>query len=190
MSDPDVRDDSRASEDAPADPKRRTFLAVAGACGCAIVGAAAIPAVGLVAAPMAQAGQKAGVFAVGNLDDLTVGVPKKFDIVGDEVDAWNRAPKRKLGAVYVERTGDRTVRAFSVTCPHVGCAVNLVVENDKPVGYNCPCHDSNFGIDGSRGPGPSPRGLDPLPIEIGKDGQLLVTFKRFRLGVDEREEIG
>ena len=178
-----------ASDDA--EPKRRTFLAVAAAGGCVIGGAVALPALGFVGAAAASGAPTGLRFVVGKLEDLEVGVPKKFAIVGDEVDAWNRAPKRKLGSVWVERTGEREVRAFNVTCPHLGCAIDLVADDSgKSTGYNCPCHDSNWDIAGKRGEGPSPRDMDPLPVEIGGDGALTVTFKRFRIGTESREEVG
>ena len=59
----------------------------------------------------------------------------------------------------------------------------------KPTGYNCGCHDSNFDLAGNRGEGPSPRGLDPLPVEFEGDS-IAVIFKRFRIGRESREEVG
>ena len=124
------------------------------------------------------------------LRELEVGVPKKFAIVGDEVDAWTRAPKRKLGTVWLHRTGEREVKAFTATCPHLGCAVDVVSDAaGKPTGYNCACHDSNFDLAGNAGEGPSPRGLDPLPVEFEGDN-IAVIFKRFRSGIASREEVG
>jgi menaquinol-cytochrome c reductase iron-sulfur subunit len=173
------------------EPKRRTFLAVAATGGCVIAGAVAVPALGFVGAP-AAAGAPTGLrFVIGKLDDLEVGVPKKFAIVGDQVDAWTRAPKRKLGSVWVQRTGEREVRAFNVTCPHLGCAIDVTSDGTgKTNGFNCPCHDSSFDINGKRGEGPSPRDMDPVPVEVSPDGAVTVTFKRFRIGTETREEMG
>lgn len=173
------------------EPKRRTFLAVAATGGCVIAGAVGAPALGFVGAPATAAGPTGLRFAIGKLDDLEVGVPKKFAIIGDQVDAWTRAPKRKLGSVWVQRTSEKEVRAFTVTCPHLGCAIDLVADPaGKPTGYNCPCHDSSFDISGKRGEGPSPRDMDPVPVEVAADGTVTVTFKRFRIGVETREELG
>lgn len=170
--------------------KRRTFLAVATVGGCAIAAAVGAPALGFVAAPAAATGGGGARFVVAKLSELEIGVPKRVAIVGDEVDAWTRAPKRKLGSVWLHRTSEREVKAFTATCPHLGCAVDVV--NDaagKPIGYNCPCHDSNFDLGGNRGEGPSPRGLDPLQVELEGDA-VAVMFKRFRLGTESREELG
>ncbi len=170
--------------------KRRTFLAVATAGGCAIAAAVGAPALGFVAAPAAATGGTGARFVIAKLSELEVGVPKRFAIVGDEVDAWTRAPKRKLGSVWLHRTGEREVKAFTAACPHLGCAVDLVADpSGKPTGYNCACHDSNFDLAGNYGSGPAPRGLDPLAVELEGDA-IAVTFKRFRAGSESRDEVG
>ncbi len=191
----DGRDETRdvaSGEPARApDPQRRTFLAIAATGACAVVAAGAVPAAAFVAAPAGAAGAGGLRFTVGNLADLRPGVPKKVAIVGDEVDAWTRAQNRKLGAVWVLRTGEREVRALAVTCPHLGCAIDAVTGDDgKATSFSCPCHDSSFTLTGERETGPSPRDMDPLPVEVGKDGEVVVTFKRYRIGVEAREEIG
>jgi Rieske Fe-S protein len=187
----DERDERDAQTKADADPARRRFLAVAGAAGCAAVAAAAVPAAVLVAAPASGGGPGGLRFPLGKLEDLKVGVPKKVVIVGDEVDAWTRAQNRRLGAVWVLRTGEREVRALSVTCPHLGCAIDVVTDDGgKAKSFTCPCHDSSFALSGDAESGPSPRGMDPLPIEIGKNDEVTVVFKRFRIGGATREELG
>jgi Rieske Fe-S protein len=177
-------------DDDQTDPKRRTFLAIAGVSGCAIAGAALLPSLGLASSPITEPAEQGARFVVGKLEDFPIGKPRKITIVGDEVDAWNRAPQRKLGSVFIERTGDRELRAFTAVCPHLGCLVDMVLdEGGKAKAYNCPCHDSNFALDGNKsGEGPSLRGLDPLPVELTPSGEVAVVFKRFRLGIEAREE--
>jgi len=170
---------------------RRRFLAVAATGGCAIAAAAGGPTLAAVGAPALAESGKGARFVVAKLEDLQVGVPKKVAIVGDQVDAWTRAPKRKLGSVWVHRKSEREVVAFNATCPHLGCGIDVTSDgNGKPSGYECPCHDSSFDLGGNRGAGPSPRGMDPLPVEVSADGSVAVVFKKFRLGVEAREETG
>ncbi|MGZ3420733.1 MAG: QcrA and Rieske domain-containing protein [Polyangiales bacterium] len=173
-----------------ADPKRRTFLTIAGACGCAIAGAALLPSLGVAGAPVGERAEQGARFVVGKLEDFPIGKPRKITIVGDEVDAWNRAPQRKLGSVFIERLNERELRAFTAVCPHLGCLVDLTLdEGGAAKAFNCPCHDSNFALDGTKNPaGPSPRGLDPIPIELTPSGEVAIVFKRFRLGIEAREE--
>lgn len=177
-------------DDADGGRRRRALLAIV-AGGGAIAVAAGAPTIAAVIAPARSAGRGGVRYAVGKLDDLEIGVPKKVAIVGDEVDGWTRAPKRKLGAVWLHRRGERDVEAFSATCPHLGCAIDAALDAaGNARGYECPCHDSSFGLDGARGSGPSPRGMDPLPVEIAADGVVSVTFKRFRIGTRDRQELG
>ena len=59
-------------------------------------------------------------------------------------------------------------KAFSTTCPHLGCDVEW---NDSENSWDCPCHGSRFNKDGSLLKGPARRGLDPIETEI-KDGEI------------------
>ena len=123
---------------------------------------------------------------VGTLDSLpNDGVPRKFAIVADRSDAWNKFPQVPVGAVYLRRTGEMAVQAFNVICPHAGCFVDYVPERN---GYLCPCHNSTFGLDGkiSDPKSPSPRGLDDLKVEIRIGGELWVEFKNFIPGHAEK----
>jgi Rieske Fe-S protein len=62
-----------------------------------------------------------------------------------------------------------TIKAFSTTCTHQGCAVTKV---DSTI--NCTCHNSRFDIaDGSVAGGPAPRGLPPVPIKVNGDAITL-----------------
>jgi cytochrome b6-f complex iron-sulfur subunit/menaquinol-cytochrome c reductase iron-sulfur subunit len=91
----------------------------------------------------------------------------------------------QLGAAWLLRTGER-VRAWSATCPHLGCTVN---RSPTGQGFNCPCHDSFFDASGRRVNGPSPRDLDLLETRV-VDGFVLVNFRRFRQGVPAKEPVG
>jgi Rieske Fe-S protein len=56
-------------------------------------------------------------------------------------------------------------------------------------GFACPCHTSAFDGDGHRTGGPAPRGMDPLETRV-EDGFVLVDFRRYRMSVPERVEVG
>lgn len=62
-------------------------------------------------------------------------------------------------------------KAFSAVCPHLGCEVEW---NDSDNTWDCPCHGSRFGRDGSLMQGPAKRGLDPLEVTIERDEINLV----------------
>lgn len=171
------------------DEQRRKLLTVV-ACGAGVATAAVaiVPAAGLVAgAPGARGpgseAQGDGWTRVAQLDELPEGRPFQRPVEGAEGDAWTVAPRRRLGAVFVLREGG-AVRAWSATCPHVGCLVEWSSDH-----YVCRCHESAFERDGRLRAGTAPRGLDPLDVRVER-GVVFVRFERFRLGVPERERIG
>lgn len=121
----------------------------------------------------------------GKVGDLSLGVPRRLEVISARRDAWNRSEPRAIGAIWLVRRSDDRVDAYSVVCPHLGCPVGY--DSEKQV-FACPCHESGFSVaDGSRLKGPSPRGLDPLPVEI-RDGIVQVTYKRFVTGIPARRE--
>lgn len=117
------------------------------------------------------------------LEDLNDGERKRVPIIADLRDAWTLAKDVTLGVVWLERHGN-DVGCVSVTCPHLGCSVSATES-----GFNCPCHDSDFGPKGERKGGPSPRDLDALNTRI-TDGYIEVDYRRYRVGTSERVEIG
>jgi menaquinol-cytochrome c reductase iron-sulfur subunit len=95
------------------------------------------------------------------------GVPRMFSVQADRVDAWNRYPAQRIGAVYlVRKPGEATPVAFTAKCPHAGCFIGYT-PGDKE--FKCPCHTSAFKLDGSRVNGDAevaPRDMDTLTVEL------------------------
>jgi menaquinol-cytochrome c reductase iron-sulfur subunit len=126
-----------------------------------------------------------GAIRVASLSSLqSVGVPQKFPVIASRVDAWNKYPQTPIGAVYLIKKDDKTIKAFNVACPHAGCFVDY---NGDRNAFICPCHNSSFAVDGTvRDPkSPSPRALDELQVEIRND-EIFVHFQNFRAGTAER----
>jgi len=115
--------------------------------------------------------------------DLPKGVPKRVEVVADDVDAWARKERQVLGAVWLIKVSREEVKAYSTVCPHLGCSINAA-----PSGFSCPCHTSAFSPDGQVVGGPSPRSMDPLEVKVEND-TVLVRYARFRQGQARREEI-
>jgi menaquinol-cytochrome c reductase iron-sulfur subunit len=174
------------AKDANGEP-RRDFLKKASA---VVIGGAitAVPIIAGVRMMMDPLRQKAGGgqwIKVTTLDSLPKdGAPQKFAILASRTDAWNRFPNAPVGAVYLRRTGENTVEALNVVCPHAGCFVDFRTEKK---GYFCPCHNSLFAMDGKIADpkSPSPRGLDTLKTEV-KGNEVSVEFQNFHTGMAEK----
>ena len=160
----------------------KALAVVGGTVGCA---ALAVPTVRFVVAPAQGEASAARWIKTVRLDTLTDGQPKRVALVADHRDAWTMEKQVQLGAAWLVRSGD-AVRAWSVTCPHLGCAIDRGADGS---GFNCPCHDSSFDAGGRRLDGPSPRDMDSFDTKI-EDGFVLVDFRRFRQGTAEKAPVG
>ena len=122
------------------------------------------------------------------------GMPRKFQVLAERVDAWNKHAASPVGAIYLKRdqATPEKVTAFNVVCPHAGCFVEPGRPDQPggPGGFFCPCHNSSFHPDGSivRGKCVSPRGLDELAVDEAalKAGRVRVKFQNFVAGTHEK----
>ena len=128
------------------------------------------------------------------VSDLEAGLPGKFAIVEDKRDKWSRYKDVPVGAVYLLRekaeggkSSEPKVIAYNTVCPHLGCFVDYRPEQQD---YFCPCHDSNFALDGSLKKGVSPRSMDTLEVEIRNGSEVWVKFQRFKANASEKIAIG
>lgn len=171
----------------PAEP-RRDFLkkASAVAIGGAITVVPAAVGMRVLLDPLRHSGAGAQKLKVATVESLPKdGTPRKFPIFASRTDAWNKYPDAPIGAVYLRRTGDKTVEAFNVVCPHAGCFVDYRTDIKK---FFCPCHNSAFALSGAIDDpkSPSPRGLDSLNVEIRETGEVWVEFQNFHTGTAKK----
>jgi cytochrome b6-f complex iron-sulfur subunit len=71
---------------------------------------------------------------------------------------------------YLARINGEVV-AISEKCTHLGCRVPFCESSGQ---FECPCHGSVFNRAGDFVAGPSPRGMDRFPTEIGDDGLVYI----------------
>jgi Rieske Fe-S protein len=122
------------------------------------------------------------------------GLPRRFQVLAERVDAWNKHPAAPVGAVYLKRdprAPDKVI-AFNVVCPHAGCFVEpgTASQPGGPGGFFCPCHNSAFHPDGSivKDKCVSPRGLDELAVDEAalKAGTIRVQYQNFIAGTHDK----
>jgi Rieske Fe-S protein len=167
---------------------RRTFfkkgLAVSVACVAALV--PIVTGVTVLLAPLRRRFKDNGLLIrIAPLAALPAdGVPRKFTVVSDRTDGWNKYLDVPVGAIYLRRTGPQAIEALNVVCPHAGGFIDYHAESQC---FICPLHDSQFTLDGSiRKPrSPSPRAMDSLPVEI-RGQEIWVRFENFRTGVAQK----
>jgi menaquinol-cytochrome c reductase iron-sulfur subunit len=168
-------------------PRRRFFELVFGTLSAVLAAAIGIPIVAAFLHPSRRriVTGVGGASGFGSTYDLPIGVPQKRDVISARTDAWDRTDAKPIGAIWLVRRDVARVDAYSIVCPHLGCPIGY---DEGKRHFTCPCHESAFALeDGRRLAGPSPRGLDPLPVEV-RDGQVLVTYKQFIQGISSRRE--
>ena len=125
-----------------------------------------------------------------SIDDMpSDGTPKLYQVVAERKDAWTKYPNKPIGSVFLRKTDEGKVVAFSSSCPHAGCSVDI---NSAGSAFFCPCHASSFSFDGStQGKSVSPRGLDELKVdpELLANGEVWGTFVKFKAGVADKIEV-
>jgi Rieske Fe-S protein len=177
-------------EPGPTEPARRRFLArLTVAIGGAMAAVLVYPVARYLLFPVRRrvVSSAAGPVDAGPARAVQAGGPPvRVALAASSVrDAWGVTADVPLGACWLVKSTSGEVRAFSATCPHLGCSVDFAADEGV---FKCPCHDSAFSPAGDRLSGPAKRGLDPLPVEH-KGGRLLVTFQRFRADVPGREPV-
>jgi len=179
-----------STRDQPPGPStgRRGFLAKMAAVCCG--GLALLPplaaGVWTILDPLRRRGAAAAFLPVTELASVPAdGMPRQFAVVTDRVDAWTGFAAEPIGAVYLRREqGSDTVQAFSATCPHAGCFVEIESEERC---FRCPCHNSKFTLDGNMvAPSPSPRAMDELECRVEKNGGIVVKWQNFYTGIAEK----
>jgi menaquinol-cytochrome c reductase iron-sulfur subunit len=183
---------AEAEIDKSHDGERREFIVKAGSIvfGGLVVVAPVGAGLATLFSPMlseSAAGLKVLLASVGDLP--ADGSPKRFDVVAEKTDGWMKYPPKPIGGVFLRKVSDTEVVAFNSSCPHAGCSVGFKSELKH---FHCPCHDSVFEIDGSRGETcVSARGLDKLEVDgeaLAQKGEVWVTFVNYKAGVAEENK--
>jgi menaquinol-cytochrome c reductase iron-sulfur subunit len=138
-----------------------------------------IPLIGSFVGPGFRT-MKTNWIKVGEVGTLPEGLPISLTATDIQLDAYvQESVIRHLWAV---KSSSTKVTVFSPICPHLGCHYNW---NSASGHFECPCHGSVYGPDGTVLGGPAPRRLDTLPAKI-ENGELYVEWQQFRSGTSEK----
>ena len=114
------------------------------------------------ALPRARAGEFGGKIKV-SVDQYTEAGEKKIPIANNQGKFWIVNTETGINALYK-------------VCTHLGCIYPWA---DASNIFACPCHGSQFHLDGSYIAGPAPRSLDRFAFEIfDKAGASLGIFEK------------
>ena len=167
-------------------PARRSFLAALLAVGGA--GMAALlsaPLVRFAFYPLRNSTNETEWSEIGPAADfaaLTTPVTRLVTV--EQVDGWRKIVTQR--PVYVVKDAGGALAVLSPVCPHLGCTVRVVEDENK---FVCPCHNGVFAASGTLVSGPPPRNLDSLESKI--DGDVLkVRYQFFRQLTRDKEVIG
>ncbi len=81
----------------------------------------------------------------------------------------NGITKIKKHDVFIYKHEDK-IEVFDAHCTHMGCILNFYKDKNR---FICPCHHSQFTIDGFRIKGPAQRDLDKITFKI-KNKKLFI----------------
>ncbi len=132
---------------------RRRFLVGAGAAACGVVAAGS----GVLAADFLRPRvlfEPPTRFSLGPPDAMEIG-----QVITIE---QHRAYVMRLSSGF---------RALSSVCTHLGCITRYQGDRKQ---IACPCHGSQFNLDGEVLAGPAPRPLDCLDMGLSQDGLITV----------------
>lgn len=162
---------------------RRSFLGAMLAVSGATVGILlAIPLVRFTTYPLRKSGTETEWSEIGPVDDFSsITAPVAKTITFERRDAWQTASTQT--AVYVLPKKDGEFRVLSPICPHLGCSVGWLADQNE---FICPCHNGSFTAEGERIAGPPPRSMDSLECKVD-GGVLKVRYQYFRQMVPNKE---
>jgi menaquinol-cytochrome c reductase iron-sulfur subunit len=157
----------------PNQPNRRGFqTAVIYGLGALMGFAIAVPAaVYLLIPPKSRKGDQ-WVEAT-DLTKLEEGVPEEVVFRRNRVDGW-KVSSEKTTAWVVKKANNQAI-AFASQCTHLGCAFRY---DESKKTFLCPCHSSNFNLEGKVIDGPAPRPLDRYVVKIEGTKLLLGEVQR------------
>jgi menaquinol-cytochrome c reductase iron-sulfur subunit len=153
---------------------RRDFIKVATAAVGTFIGAVVgLPAIAYLVDPALKATKSDAWVPLGKIEAFEVDKPTLASFTRSKVNGWEKTVTSY--GFFVIKKSDANFLVLSNKCTHLGCSVSW---KDDRKEFVCPCHDAQFGLDGSVRGGPPPRPLDAYSGDMLKveSGILLLHF--------------
>ncbi len=115
----------------------------------------------------------AGWVEAADASKLKTGAAEEVVFERTRIDGW-RITKEKTSAWIVKKS-EQEVIAFSSACTHLGCAYRY---DAAAKNFVCPCHISQFSMEGQVLSGPAPRALDRYDVKLDKGRVLLGEIRQ------------
>jgi quinol---cytochrome c reductase iron-sulfur subunit, bacillus type len=147
---------------------RRDFIKLATAAAGTFIGAAVgLPAIAYLIDPALKSAKSDAWIPLGKVETFELGKPTPVSFTRSKANGWEKTVTSY--GLYVIKKSDTSFLVLSSKCTHLGCTVNWKPDRQE---FVCPCHDAQFGPDGSVRGGPPPRPLDSFSgdrLKIDKD---------------------
>jgi menaquinol-cytochrome c reductase iron-sulfur subunit len=98
-------------------------------------------------------------------------IPEEVSFQRIRKDGWKLITEK--ATAWVVKLSDTDVVAYSPQCTHLGCAYHFEASKGE---FVCPCHTTNFSIEGKVLGGPAPRPLDRFPVKVQGSRLLIGTI--------------
>jgi menaquinol-cytochrome c reductase iron-sulfur subunit len=152
------------------DQTRRTFyISFVNLLGGLMAAAMAVPAA-LYLAIKPKSAEDSDWVEVTDVAQLKVNTPTEVLYDRNRVDGWRKVMEKS--SAWVVRTEDHNVIAYKPACTHLACAYHWENKANK---FVCPCHGSEFSIEGKVLAGPAPRPLDRFLTKVEGSKVMLGT---------------
>ncbi len=113
-----------------------------------------------------------GFVDAADLSLLKPRVPEEVSFQRIRKDGWKLITEKSTA--WVVKLSDSEVVAYSPQCTHLGCAYHFEASKNE---FVCPCHTTNFSIEGEVLGGPAPRALDRYPVKTQGTRLLIGTME-------------
>lgn len=151
---------------------RRSFLERATQImGALIAGGLGFPALVYLLKP-ANSFAPGGFVDAADISQLKPRIPEEVEFQRIRKDGWKLITEKSTA--WVVKLTDSEVVAYSPQCTHLGCAYHFEEAKGE---FVCPCHTTNFSIDGEVMGGPAPRPLDRFPVKVQGSRLLIGTIE-------------